>query len=67
VADTRKMMSVFDKVMSEMGLDLQNYECADCSRAIGAIFGAAKLCSYTKLYYCEECHTDETAIIPVTS
>jgi hypothetical protein len=59
------MMSVFDKVMSELGLDLQNYECADCSRAIGAIFGPAKLCAYTKLYYCEECHRDETAVIPV--
>jgi len=53
VADTRQMLSVFDKVMTELGLDRQNYECAGCSRAIGSLFGPAKLCAYTKLYYCQ--------------
>ena len=47
-----------------LGLDRQNYQCDECTRAIGTIFGPAKLCSYTKHYYCEECHTDEVSVIP---
>jgi hypothetical protein len=45
-------------------LDTQNYECADCSKAIGTLFGPAKVCGYTKMYYCDECHVDEMSIIP---
>ena len=51
-------------VYSSSGLDWQNYQCYECTRAIGTIFGPAKLCSYTKRYYCEECHADELAVIP---
>ena len=47
-----------------LGLDWQNYQCFECTKAIGTIFGPAKLCSYTKRYYCEECHIDELAVIP---
>ncbi len=47
-------------------MDRQNYECADCSRAIGTIFGPAKTCGYTGRYLCEECQGDDIAVIPVS-
>ena len=50
--DSQQMMLIFDQIICEEGLDVQNYECAECTRAIGTIFGPAKICSYTKLYYC---------------
>ena len=63
-ADSQELMMIFDKLVQEEGLDLQNYECADCTKAIGTIFGPAKICAYTKRYYCQECHCDEVATIP---
>ena len=62
--DSQRLMLIFDQVVCEVGLDAQDYECAQCTRAIGTIFGPAKLCAYTKLYYCEDCHLDETSTIP---
>ena len=62
--DSQQLMLIFDKVVQEEGLDLQNYECAECTKAIGTIFGPAKICAYTKRYYCEDCHWDETSTIP---
>ena len=62
--DSQQLMVIFDKVVQEEGLSLQNFECADCTKAIGTIFGPAKICSYTKRYYCQECHLDEMATIP---
>ena len=59
-----KIASHFFQVVREEGLDKQNYECSDCSKAIGTLFGPAKVCSYTKLYYCDECHLDEASVIP---
>ena len=63
-SDSQQLMVIFDKLVQEEGLDLQNYECADCTKAIGTIFGPAKICAYTKRYYCQECHLDEVATIP---
>lgn len=62
--DSQDLMLIFDQVAREQGLDIQNYECAECTRAIGTIFGPAKLCGYTKRYYCEVCHVDETSSLP---
>ncbi len=62
--DSQQLMTLFDQVVREDGLDVQDYECAECTRAIGTIFGPAKICAYTRRYYCEECHLDETALIP---
>ena len=62
--DSQQLMLIFDKVVQEEGLDLQNYECAECTKAIGTIFGPAKICAYTKRYYCQDCHWDETSTIP---
>lgn len=64
VSDSQQLMLLFDQIVREMGLDVQNYECAECSRAIGTLFGPAKICAYTKRYYCEECHLDEAVVIP---
>ena len=62
--DSQELMLIFDQVIREEGLDAQNYECAECTRAIGTIFGPAKICAYTRRYYCEECHLDEMSVIP---
>ena len=58
------IISFINQVVREEGLDAQNYECADCSKAIGTLFGPAKVCSYTKLYYCDDCHSDDFSVIP---
>jgi len=62
--DSQQLMLIFDQVVREEGLSVQNFECAECTRAIGTIFGPAKICTYTRRYYCEECHLDETSTIP---
>ena len=64
VEDSHYMMELFDRTPAEVGLDRQDYQCHGCTKAIGAIFGAAKVCAYTKRYYCDECHSDQTASIP---
>lgn len=64
VEDSHYLMGLFDKIIKEIGLDRQNYECYECTKAIGTLFGPAKICIYTKMYYCDECHTDQTSVIP---
>ncbi len=51
--DSQRLMAIFDQIIREDGLDTQNYMCAECTRAIGTIFGPAKICTFTKKYYCE--------------
>ena len=54
-----------DLICQEAGLDSQDWRCEDCSKSIGAIFGQPRLCSFTKKYYCEDCHNNtDTAVIP---
>ncbi|XP_063156577.1 pleckstrin homology domain-containing family M member 1 isoform X2 [Candoia aspera] len=48
----------------EKGLDCQSFICAGCSRQIGFSFVKPKLCSFTGLYYCDNCHQDEESVIP---
>ncbi|XP_070583555.1 pleckstrin homology domain-containing family M member 1 isoform X2 [Erythrolamprus reginae] len=48
----------------EKGLDCQSFICAGCSRQIGFFFMKPKLCSFTGLYYCDNCHQDEESVIP---
>ena len=64
VEDSHYMMELFDRTPAEVGLDRQDYQCHGCTKAIGTIFGAAKVCAYTKRYYCDECHSDQSAAIP---
>jgi len=59
------LTSALDQVTQEVGMDMQGWQCAECSKSIGAIFGPGRVCNYTRKYYCEECHTDtQTAVIP---
>jgi len=59
------LTSALDQVTQEVGLDMQGWQCAECSKSIGAIFGPGRVCSYTRKYYCEDCHTDtQTSVIP---
>ncbi len=45
-------------------MDHQNYQCHGCRKSIGTLFGPAKICAYSKMYYCEECHADDIALLP---
>jgi hypothetical protein len=42
----------------------QDWRCVDCTKAIGAIFGPGKVCSFTRRYYCADCHQDDLCVIP---
>ena len=35
VADSQRFLRIFDKITQDRGLDSQNYECAECTKAIG--------------------------------
>nr|XP_060637215.1 pleckstrin homology domain-containing family M member 1 isoform X1 [Anolis sagrei ordinatus]XP_060637216.1 pleckstrin homology domain-containing family M member 1 isoform X1 [Anolis sagrei ordinatus]XP_060637217.1 pleckstrin homology domain-containing family M member 1 isoform X1 [Anolis sagrei ordinatus] len=51
-------------IPTEKGLDCQSFICAGCSRQIGFSFPRPKLCSFTGLYYCDNCHQDDESVIP---
>jgi len=59
-----ELVSCLDIIPRESGLDTQDWRCIDCTKAIGALFGNGKVCSFTKKYYCEDCHEDDLCIIP---
>lgn len=62
--DSRLFMRLFDQIPSEGGVENQNYQCFDCLKAVGSIFGKARVCGYTKKYYCNDCLTNRTSCIP---
>ena len=64
VEDSHSLMELFDRTPAEIGLDRQDYQCHGCTKAVGVIFGPAKVCAYTKRYYCDECHSDQSSPIP---
>ena len=37
VADSQRFLRIFDKITHDRGLDSQNYECAECTKAIGRL------------------------------
>lgn len=51
-------------VPSEKGLDTQSFKCAGCPQQIGPSRGRARLCEFTRQYYCDSCHHGDTSIIP---
>ena len=54
-----------DLICHEAGLDSQDWRCQDCSKSIGALFGAPRVCQFTRKYYCEDCHNNtDLATIP---
>ncbi|XP_067946322.1 pleckstrin homology domain-containing family M member 1-like [Watersipora subatra] len=54
----------YGELCNEEGLASQNYTCFTCSAPIGIIYGDPRVCSYTKKYYCSECHLDDELSIP---
>ena len=65
LASSLSLTRCLDLVCHEAGLDAQDWRCEDCSKSIGAIFGEPRLCSFTRKYYCDDCHTDtDLAVIP---
>ncbi|CAB4055047.1 unnamed protein product [Lepeophtheirus salmonis] len=50
--------------MGEQGLDDQNWECFNCNKTVGTVFGPYKTCAYSKKYYCTDCHVDDMRLIP---
>jgi len=58
------LVSCLDIIPRELGLHTQDWRCIDCTKAIGALFGNGKVCTFTKKHYCEDCHEDDLLIIP---
>lgn len=52
------------KLPREKGLDVQNYSCFDCGRAIGMTFSKAYVCSFSSNYYCSTCMSQSEYLIP---
>jgi len=65
LAQNISLTAALDLVCQEAGLDSQDWQCQDCSKSIGAIFGPGLVCGYTKKYYCSDCHTNtQASVIP---
>uniref|UniRef100_A0A0K2T8D6 RUN domain-containing protein n=1 Tax=Lepeophtheirus salmonis TaxID=72036 RepID=A0A0K2T8D6_LEPSM len=62
--ESQYFMSCFDIVTREQGLDDQNWECFNCNKTVGTVFGPYKTCAYSKKYYCTDCHVDDMRLIP---
>ncbi|XP_065324445.1 uncharacterized protein LOC135931333 [Gordionus sp. m RMFG-2023] len=61
----KSFVSLYDTVQNEKGLDLQENVCAnyECCTPIG--FDVEyRVCHFDGLYYCTECHINESSIIP---
>ena len=43
VDDSQLMMSMFDAIPKELGLGVQDYQCANCKKAVGSIFGEPRV------------------------
>lgn len=61
---TIELTACLDLLPREAGIDAQDWRCVDCTKAIGAIFGPGKVCSFTRRYYCTDCHQDDPCVIP---
>ncbi|XP_062923121.1 differentially expressed in FDCP 8 homolog isoform X1 [Mobula hypostoma] len=53
-------------ICPEVGLDRQDYRCADCRHPISlrGVPAEARKCDYTGQYYCSSCHWNDVAVIP---
>ncbi|KPM04735.1 DUF4206 domain containing protein [Sarcoptes scabiei] len=69
-----RMKRIILKICPEIGLSNQDFRCAECRIAISPSavrsdaktnsISSSKLCDYSGLYFCENCHLGDTAIIP---
>lgn len=69
----KRMRRVILKICPEVGLAKQDFRCAECkvllspslsTKPSAKIVSKARQCDYTGLYFCENCHINDTAIIP---
>ncbi|XP_077435777.1 pleckstrin homology domain-containing family M member 3 [Vanacampus margaritifer] len=61
---TTSFLGLLTCVALEKGLTAQGFTCAGCQRPVGASRGKAKVCHYSGWYYCQNCHQDNTFLIP---
>ncbi|XP_049583627.1 pleckstrin homology domain-containing family M member 3 [Syngnathus scovelli] len=61
---TTSFLSLLTCVALEKGLTAQGFTCAGCQRPVGASRSKAKVCHYSGWYYCQNCHQDNTFLIP---
>lgn len=71
-----RMKRIILKICPEIGLSNQEFRCAECRVPISPspsssttkdgckIVSKPRLCDYSGLYFCENCHMNDTAIIP---
>lgn len=52
-------------VCPERGLTQQKFRCGSCTQAFNSPqSGGARLCDYSGLYHCKQCHYNNETIIP---
>ncbi|XP_015792468.1 differentially expressed in FDCP 8 homolog [Tetranychus urticae] len=54
--------AVILKICPEIGMVKQQFKCNDCDGPIS--FNSCNLCDYDGKYYCQKCHSGDTAVIP---
>lgn len=64
VATSQYLMGLFDQMTRIRGLGHANFQCFQCKKAVGPIFGPWTVCHYTSRYFCDDCHSGETSLIP---
>ena len=52
------------EICPEKGLTIQYFRCSSCNQALNQNSTEVRLCDYTGLYYCPDCHHNDLAIIP---
>ncbi|XP_067648281.1 differentially expressed in FDCP 8 homolog isoform X2 [Eurosta solidaginis] len=55
-----------DEICPEIGLAAQNYKCAECGTLLNFknSWIEPRLCDYSGLYFCPNCHWNDSSIIP---
>ncbi|KAM3607226.1 uncharacterized protein V6R79_003775 [Siganus canaliculatus] len=61
---TTSFLSILTCLAVEKGLTAQGFRCAGCQRPVGLSRGKAKVCYYSGWYYCQNCHQDNSFLIP---
>ncbi len=52
------------EVRPEKGLTYQHFRCECCNQALNTSSVEVRLCDYTGLYYCSDCHHNNLSLIP---
>lgn len=61
---TTSFLSILTCLAVEKGLTAQGFRCAGCQHPVGLSRGKAKVCYYSGWYYCQNCHDDNSFLIP---